>query len=43
MAVEERKIYEDIAHRTDGDIYIGQLMGGIRFAGFICNINYVVP
>ena len=27
--------------RTNGDIYIGQLMGGVRFAGFICNINYV--
>ena len=32
-----------IQFRTNGDIYIGQLMGGIRFAGFICNINYVVP
>ena len=28
---------------TNGDIYIGQLMGGTRFVGFICNINYVVP
>ena len=32
-----------IQFRTNGDIYIGQLMGGVRFAGFICNINYVVP
>ena len=31
-----------IQFRTNGDIYIGQLMGGVRFAGFICNINYVV-
>ena len=30
-----------IQFRTNGDIYIGQLMGGVRFAGFICNINYV--
>ena len=29
MAVEERKIYEDIAHRTDGDIYIG-VVGPVR-------------
>ena len=32
-----------IQFRTNGDIYIGQLMGGVRFVGFICNINYVVP
>ena len=32
-----------IQFRTNGDIYIGQLMGGVRFAGFICNINYIVP
>ena len=32
-----------IQFRTDGGIYIGQLMGGVRFAGFICNINYIVP
>ena len=32
-----------IQFRTNGGIYIGQLMGGVRFAGFICNINYVVP
>ena len=31
-----------IQFRTNGNIYIGQLMGGVRFAGFICNINYVV-
>ena len=30
-----------IQFRTNGDIYIGQLMGGVRFAGFICNINYI--
>ena len=29
MAVEERKIYEDIARRTDGDIYIG-VVGPVR-------------
>lgn len=32
-----------IQFRTNGDIYIGQLMGGVRFVGFICNINYVAP
>ena len=30
-----------IQFRTNGDIYIGQLMEDVRFAGFICNINYI--